>query len=333
MPEKQKNSKGFKLEYGNVFGEKDGYSVIILNKENVQFGRKMTAKCKEGNFYISLVGGPTRVLTSEKVIIGHMTKNGQWEGGRIEFDIHHKAMGVIYRKYENGEQVQSSTCRYNNDEWETASGKPLGRRVSDVSGARPKTNTRSETQRRFTLPRSPVIEGTESQVPNLTGKGNVYMSTPVQNIEIDRKSSFTSRPRVEEATEQFDSVDAKLINQLGLSHLVSRPGANVTVTRRTIETMNNVPTSSTMSSRFVQEDFGNIIGGRTVNIQRNQTSSNQQQTSNFTSTSTQDGTKIVVGGKTINIHGLQGGHTEQHVTEEVGEDGTIRRKVNITVKR
>ncbi len=164
-----------------MFGEKDGYCVIILDKEGAQFGRQLTAKCKEGVFYTFLAGGPTRVETSDKTIIGHMNKKGQWEGGR--FDIFkNTALGIVYTKYEKGEEVQDSTCRYYDEEWKTTSGKPLekggvaiigapgpsgsrpksgpscSRPKSGASGSRPNSNLRSEKQRRFSLPQDPLIE-------------------------------------------------------------------------------------------------------------------------------------------------------------------------------
>ncbi len=123
-----------------------------------------------------------------------------------------------------------------------------------------------------------------------------------------------------------------------MSDLVSRPDVKFTVKRETTSTINNSPTISTMSSRSVLEAPRTVTagrnvniqeGGRTINIQGGQVSY-QQQASKFPSTSAQEGTRFVVGGRTFNIQGLQGGRTEHHVTEEVGEDGTIRRKVNIT---
>ncbi len=122
--------KNFKLDYGTVYAEKNGvgYRVIKLDKESVQFGRKLTAKCKDNYLHTYLVGGPTRAETSEKVMIGHMNENGQWEGGRI--DLFHNGLGIVYRKYENGEEVEDSLCRYNDYEWISATGKPLGKSSS-----------------------------------------------------------------------------------------------------------------------------------------------------------------------------------------------------------
>ena len=316
MLEKQQ-MKPFKRDHGTVYAEKSGsgYRVIKFTKESVQFGRKLTAKCKDGYTTTHLVGGPTRVETSEKVMIGHMNENGQWEGGRI--DLFHNGLGIVYRKYENGEEVKDFLCSYKDYEWVSATGKPLRKSSSFANVKRPKTKLKNDKLRRATLP-------------------NNNQSIPEENVEKEKKSSFSGVPRdvdTNVATDQFNGVDddtAKLLNQLGLSDFASRSGTNVTVTRKT--TSNNLPTFTTMNSRSVVDAPRTITGGRTINIQGDHMSY-QQQSSSFTSTSAQEGTKIVVDGRTINIGGLQGGRTEHHVTEEVGEDGTIRRKVNITIQR
>ncbi len=336
MPEKQQ-MKNFKLDYGTVYAEKNGvgYRVIKLDKESVQFGRKLTAKCKDNYLHTYLVGGPTRAETSEKVMIGHMNENGQWEGGRI--DLFHNGLGIVYRKYENGEEVKDSLCRYNDYEWVSATGKPLGKSSSFANVERPEIKLKREKQRRVTLP-------------------NNNESIPELNVESKKKSSIFDVPIVADSNavpDQFNGLDdytAKLLNQLDLSVLPSRSGENVTVTRITTSTVNHIPIISTMRSRSVLEaprtvtadrniniqEGGRFIniqgGGRNINIQGGQISY-QQQASNTPSSSAQEGTRFVVGGRTFNIQGLQGGRTEHHVTEEVLEDGTIRRKVNITHQR
>ena len=105
----------FKHGDGKVYG-KDGFMLFIPSKQNSKFGQRLTTKYKKSIIHIKVVkNSPARVVTPDKVLVGTMIEEGNWEGGRIDIDSVNDEL--IYSKYQNGKRVENSILKFVNYEW------------------------------------------------------------------------------------------------------------------------------------------------------------------------------------------------------------------------
>ena len=54
-------------------------------------------------------------MSSDKVILGTFNKIAEWEGGVVEINNH--SQKIVYRRIENGKEIEDSVREYNGYNW------------------------------------------------------------------------------------------------------------------------------------------------------------------------------------------------------------------------